>query len=162
MKNQIKQGALIVGAIGLIGAGILSCSTNPDGVSQRPPAAEATSAPKATITYQVVRRWEIPNGGFGELIVVDPNNRNEKDMSVIGNGLKRDMAKERNAFISIYDDMEAVRLRLSPGFASMAEADLAFYYVHYIGEYTKNANTGYHVLEIRLQGMGGPVTTIKY
>src|SRR4051812_36112004 len=71
------------------------------------------SSPSDQITYQIAQEWSIPNGGFGRVIVVDPKYRNEKDMRTLANRLKLDTARDRNAFVFIYDDAVAASRRLA-------------------------------------------------
>lgn len=124
-----------------------------------------STAPSPKVPYHVVHSWKIPNGGYGELVVISPAYRNESDMRALGAELKRVRANERNSFITIYDDAVAAQLRIlhqNSSFDEWAEADLVAEQAHRVGAYTKNANTGFHVFEIFLQGFDGPVMTVNY
>lgn len=125
---------------------------------QATPSAVPTQV--KTISYEVIRSWEIPNGGYGKVIVIPPDNFNEADMTLLGEKLKEDHKRDRNSFIYIYDAKKAAQMRDG---ASIAPGDQDFYDKHYIGEYTKNANSGYHQLTIYFDGiMGTNQKTIKY
>lgn len=126
--------------------------------------ADAQSTVKKTpISYQIVDRWTIPNGGDGKVVVISPDLLNETDMVALGNKLKSDVQNDRNAFISVFDNASAAALRdkvLSQK-ATAAEQDL--YDEHFVGEYDKNANTGYHEFDIYFDGvMGTNQKTIQY
>lgn len=112
------------------------------------------------IPYRMVEEWKIPNGGFGRTIVIDPKYRNEKDMRVLGETLKKDTARDRNSFIFIFDNERASKMRRSP--PPENTKDGRFYDQHFIGDYTRNANTGFHSLGIMLKGVDGPRIEVKY
>lgn len=118
---------------------------------------------KTPIAYQIVDRWTIPNGGEGKVVVISPDLLNETDMVALGNKLKSDVQNDRNAFISVFDNASAAALRdkVLGDKATKAEQDL--YDKHFIGEYDKNANTGYHQFTIYFDGvMGTNQKTIQY
>jgi len=115
------------------------------------------------IPYEIVKRWTIPNGGEGKLIVISPNNLNEADMTTLGENLRNDTKNDRNAFISIFDDKKAVSLRDAVLSEKASTTDQDFYDKHFIGEYDRNINTGYNELNIFFDGvMGTNQKTIKY
>ncbi len=126
------------------------------------PASQST-VKKTPISYQIVDRWTIPNGGEGKVVVISPDLLNETDMVALGNKLKSDVQNDRNAFISVFDNASAAALRdkVLSDKATKAEQDL--YDKHFIGEYDKNANTGYHQFAIYFDGvMGTNQKTIQY
>ena len=43
-----------------------------------------------------------------------------------------------------------------------SKADLAYYDAHMLGSYSRNVNSGYHVLTIMLGGPNGPAIEVKY
>lgn len=126
------------------------------------PASQPT-VKKTPIAYQIVDRWTIPNGGEGKVVVISPDLLNESDMVALGNKLKSDTQGDRNAFISVFDNASAAALRnkvLSQK-ATTAEQDL--YDKHFVGQYDRNANTGYHQFAIHFDGiMGTNGKTIQY
>ncbi|HEV7449189.1 MAG TPA: hypothetical protein VGP13_01490 [Candidatus Paceibacterota bacterium] len=131
--------------------------------------AEQTSQPapaqpeQKQISYQVVDRWTIPNGGEGKVVVISPDLLNETDMVALGNKLKGDVQGDRNAFISIFDDASAAALRDKVLGDKATKAEQDSYDKHFIGEYDKNANTGYHQFTIYFDGvMGTNQKVIKY
>ena len=148
-----------------------SSSSNPT-----PPAQQVTdSTTKASYTdsvptvqqkeipYEIVKRWTIPNGGEGKVILIAPEYLNEADMLALGEKIKSDVQSDRNAFISVFDDRKAanVRDKVLADTATPAETDL--YDKHYIGDYKKNGNTGFHEFSIFFDGvMGTNHKTVTY
>lgn len=125
-----------------------------------------TPTPAKDITYEVIKTWEIPNGGFGKVIVISPENFNLSDMTSLGEKLKNDHKSDRNSFIFIFDDKKAAEMRdkiSTTDLKEISEADHDYYDKHYIGEYTKNGNNDYHQLTIYFDGVTGiDQKTIKY
>ncbi len=128
-------------------------------VSQPAPVAETQ---QKQIPYQIIKRWTIPNGGEGKLIVISPANLNEADMTALGENLRNDTKNDRNAFISIFDDIKAVSLRDAVIADTASAKDQNFYDKHFIGEYDRNINTGYNEFDIYLDGIMGTQKAIKY
>lgn len=137
------------------------------------PTTAATSTPKPTqtptattpqeITYEVVKRWSQPDGGEGKLILISPDYLNEADMTALGEKLKSDTKKDKNAFIWIFTDRRAIEMRDEAFADELKGKDLDFYDKHYVGQYTKNGNTGFHEYTIYFDGVSGTNDkTIKY
>ncbi|MDD2715198.1 MAG: hypothetical protein PHW04_04825 [Candidatus Wallbacteria bacterium] len=118
------------------------------------------AASSKTIDYKTVRSWSIPNGGYGKAIIINNQNRNYDDMKALGEILKRDFANDRNAFIFIFDDTRAAVLQENA--TNLNKDDGDFYDQHSIGMYTKNVNTGYHKMQIFLDGNNGSVSEVNY
>ena len=120
-----------------------------------------TSVPK--IDYQIIQRWQIPNGGEGKVILIPKEYVNDADMTALGEKLKKDTSGDRNAVIEVFSDRQASLLRdkVFNNTATKEETDL--YDKNYVGSYTKNINTGYHKFEIFFDGvMGTNNKTITY
>lgn len=119
--------------------------------------ARPTPVPAAQgdIRYEVVDKWGIPNGGFGQVIAIDPKYRNEEDLRKLAECLKKNTNKDRNAFVFIYDDKLAASLRKAAVDENLEKKELAHHDSHMIGSYMRNANTGYHALTITLKGVTG-------
>lgn len=129
-----------------------------------PPVTESQGSPEPSrlVSYVVAESWEIPNGGFGKVIIVAPANRNDADLRLLGDQLRRETSRDRNAVVEIYDASRAVSLRRDAFAERLSKADQAFYDQHKIGIYTRNANTGHHSLVLMLDGLNGEFTTIEY
>lgn len=125
------------------------------------PASQNGALVQGSVNYRVAQQWQIPNGGFGRVIVIGPAHRNEADMLSLGYQLKQDTRHDRNAFVFIYDDARAASLRTAALDESLNEDSSAHHDSHMIGTYFRNANTGYHALTITLQGLLGPAKEIK-
>ena len=131
-----------------------------------PPATQAVTPNAPTpkkIQYEVVSKWNIPNGGEGADIVISPSNLNQADMTTLGETLKSDFQNDRNAFVTVYTDAKAAAMKDKVLSTDATKSDLDYYDSHHVAEYTKNANTGYHTYDFGLKGFGGANdTTINY
>jgi hypothetical protein len=115
------------------------------------------------IPYEIVERWDIPNGGEGKSIVILQEYVNDSDMTILGETLRRDLRSDKNAFVFIFDDPYAASLRKDILNENMSQKDADFYDTHYVGQYTKNGNTGFHRYSIYLDGvMGTDHKNIEY
>ena len=120
------------------------------------------SAPKI-ISYEVVSKWNIPNGGVGEDIVIPTSYLNQADMTALGQTLKSDLQNDRNAFVTVYTDKKAEAMKSEVLGTDATQSELDFYDSHHVAEYAKNANTGYHNYDFGLSGFGGANdTSINY
>ena len=147
----------------VIGVFVLLAVIGSAGGSKSATTSQPAAVTQKQISYQIVDHWTIPNGGEGKVVVVSPDLLNETDMTALGNKLKTDVQSDRNAFISVFDNASAAALRdkVLADKATTAEQDL--YDKHFIGEYDKNANTGYHQFTIYFDGvMGTNQKVIKY
>lgn len=124
-------------------------------------AIASTSAIADTINYQTVKQWPIPNGGFGRVIVVDPKYRNERDMRALAKQFQLSTAKDRNAFIFVYDDSLAASRRDAAIKDALGRKEVGHHDAHFIGSYIRNINTGYHKFQIMLQGVNGTAIEIN-
>lgn len=128
--------------------------------------AEQASQPQATAktySYEVVKEYEIPNGGHGKVIVTSPDYKNASDMEALGKKLHEDNKNERNAFLFIFTDKKAADLRdkVTSG-ETLNQADQDFYDKHYVADYRKNANSGIKEFTYRLNGLLGESKTVNY
>jgi len=112
------------------------------------------------VTYQIIREWDMPNGGYGRVLFVDPKYRHENDLKKLGDELKELTKDDRNAFVWVYDDLKAAQMQENA--MELNEADGAFYDKHFILTYKRNINTGFHQLVIMVDGLGGNAITIDY
>lgn len=115
------------------------------------------------INYKVLESWSIPNGGEGKKILISKEYLNDADMTTLGNQLKRDASKDRNAIVQVYTDKQAAVLRDKVLAENATQAENALYDEHFVGFYTKNANSGNHQFNIFFDGAGGTnQKTISY
>lgn len=124
--------------------------------------SEATTQPPSEptrdeVTYEIYEEWEIPNGGYGRVILVNPKFRNETDLRILGDKLIQLSKPDRNAFMWVYDDVRAAQLRKNIDFT---EDEEAIYDPHFLLVYMRNINTGYHQLDIMVDGLDGDRITI--
>ena len=111
--------------------------------------------------YKVVEQWTITNGGFGRTIVVAPN-PTEENLRALGDRLRQDTKNDRNAIVFVYDDDRAAANRLAAILEKLASVDLRHHDRHRVAMYLRNANTGFHELDITPGGIDGPSANAKY
>jgi hypothetical protein len=149
MRNLLSISGLLI---------FLICScASPENQSQK---EDSEGLKTEKINYKIHKQWEIPNGGFGRVIVIDSSKRNEIDLKQLGETLKYDTRLDRNAFVFVYDDVKAAELR--DNLSNLNKKDESFHGKHFIATYTKNINSGYHKLEIMIDGIDGEWKTISY
>lgn len=144
----IPYGILLV----LIIALVVACTEKEDGSNRasnsstrsRYPSPTATAQP--VISYDIVRRWEMPcrgKGGIGMEMLVSPNATREQVMQLAGK-LRAEFSNKGCIQIAIYDSREAWMDRLD---ALKPEAKLRLseeeYFRHYLVDISRNANTGH-------------------
>jgi len=112
------------------------------------------------IKYSIYHQWAIPNEGYGKLIVIDKKFRNREDLIALINKIKSDTKSDRSAFIWVYDDEKAAAM--FKNIYSLSETDLKYHDNHFLADYTKNINTGYHQVSIMPEGSNGKIETIKF
>ena len=114
------------------------------------------------ITYEIIERWAIPNGGEGKTIVISRDLLNPADMTRLGEMLLDDTRRDRNAFIFIFTDASAALVWSASLDRTPAEQELMN--KHFIGSYTRNINTGFHKLEVSFTGFltGDDFFTVEY
>lgn len=149
--------------------GIAACAIPPKDM----PAATAPRSPEKTtpagalsgstpapglrpVPYDIVRRWQIPNGREGRVVVINPAGLNEAAVDALGEQLRADTRNERNAFIYVYSSREGAALRdkarRTPGEDSLHDRA-------HLGSYARNANTGFHQIDICPGGRVSGVTS---
>ncbi len=131
----------------------------PQSPASAPPAPPAPTA-RPQSRYSIVRRWPIPNGGEGKVIVIPPSAGTESGMTALADQLRADTASDRNAFVYIFDDQRAAQMR--DRIESLTPAEEEFYDRHYMGNYFRNGNNGVHEMEMHPTGMNGPSKTITF
>lgn len=150
--------------IGLI-SNMSRSNTTKGGTSQTSQPSPTPQIQIKDISYEVVKTWEIPNGGYGKVIVISPDNFNEEDVAALGEKLKKDTKNDRNAFVYIFTDRKAAEMRdrLFDPADKLSSKEEEFYDAHYVGDYVRNINSGYHQLTIYFDGvMGTNNKTFKY
>lgn len=124
-------------------------------------ASQTITSPK--IDYQIIQRWQIPNGGEGKVILIAKEYVNDADMTALGEKLKKDTSGDRNAVIEVFSDRQASLLRDKVFNNTATKEETGLYDKNYVGSYTRNINTGYHKFEIFFDGvMGTNNKTITY
>lgn len=136
--------------------------TNPDffGSPDWPVRLATELAPKPQVRYDIAKRWSIPNGGEGKVIVIPPALANEAGMTALADKLREDTRSDRNAFIFIFDDPQAAEMR--DRLNSLSPSEREFYQRHFMGTYIRNINTGFHEMEMHPTGMNGPSKQLKF
>lgn len=165
-KARIIFGILIVVFFIMFGASSDTSKTS----TTTPKSEEKQTAQTSTLTptpkqidYVIYKRWDIPNGGEGKAVIIPLEYLNEADMPLVGEKLRYDTKNDRNAFIYVFTDKKAAEMRDKVLTDELSEKDRNFYDAHYVGQYTKNGNSGFHEFVIYYDGvMGSSSKTIKY
>lgn len=163
---------LIVGTIGnLIGGKDVSKAPTPtqtlsaipsQTISQQKVQPSPTPV-KKTISYEVLQQWNINNGGKGKVVLIPADYLNEVDMTTLGQKLKEDTKNDKNAFIMVFNEKKAAVLRDKIIDSTATKDEEKFYDQHYVGQYTKNGNSGFHAFAIYFDGVSGSnIKTINY
>ena len=175
MKKIIKWGLiifvvlpfallLIAGTIATL-MGVKTTPTDQAIISTPAPTVVPTvQVPQAkTVKYEVLQQWDINNGGRGKTILIPADYLNEDDMVALGKKLNEDTKNDKNAFIMVFTDKKAAELRDKLIDDSMTKDEEKFYHTHYVGQFTKNGNSGLHAFVIYFDGVSGTNSkTIKY
>lgn len=165
-KKPLNRGCLIIVAISI---GFLLVAYIVDNISNKLSRQSTVSKfdessdikkPDKSIPYEIVREWQVPNGGYGKIIVISPQYRNGQDLRLLGLNLRYDTRYDRNAFIDVFDNKKAADL--SKTLANLSEKEGALFDKHKIGQYTRNINTGYHRFQIWVNGINSEEITIDY
>lgn len=131
-------------------------------VTETPTPTEDNSISNA-VAYEELQKWTINNGGYGKTILISESYLNEETMTRLGLQLKYDTRDDKNAFIMVFTDRKAALLRNEIGTGSLSKTDEDFYDKHYVGQYTKNGNSGFHAFAIYFDGVSGNNNkTIEY
>jgi len=104
------------------------------------------------VSYEVIKQWDIPNGGLGKTILIDPSLVNENDMAKLGKTLNSDFLSEKNAFVFIYSDRQAAIDRDTVDPENMSEDYINQNLNHFVGSYTKNSSSNINELTAYLEG----------
>lgn len=171
MKKLLKWGLIIfvvipiaflvvVGGIGYLTTG----GKTPESTPTATPVANKEETPQdKAIKYEVLQKWDINNGGQGKIVLIPADYVNEADMIALGNKLNEDTKNDKNAFIMVFTDKKAAELRDKVIDDTMTKDEEKFYDTHYVGQYTKNGNSGLHAFAIYFDGVSGTSSkTISY
>ena len=129
---------------------------------QRAAQIDAMPAPPRVVEYAVAEQWSIPNGGQGKAIVIPSSAANEQSLRALGEQLKFDTRRDRNAFVFVYSDARAAAMRNNALKDLLSKADSRFFDAHFVAMYNHNGNTGFHRLSMMPKGMDGPVIEVNY
>ncbi|MEI6835405.1 MAG: hypothetical protein WCK59_01105 [Candidatus Falkowbacteria bacterium] len=122
-----------------------------------------TPVDTSNIKYEIIKTWDIANGGTGREILIPVSYVNDKDMVALGEKLKSDFVDERNNFIWVFTDKKLSALRSKMMKADLSKSDQDFYDKHYVGQYNKNINSGMNRFVIYFDGVNGSnQKTINY
>lgn len=109
------------------------------------------------IAYQVVDLWTLPHG-TAQVLVIDSIHRNEADLRRLGREL-HDTVPGLEAFVQVYDNLEAARLRQVP---RMSTEQRAFHLAHLVGAYHRNPRIGQKEWDLWVNGSNDSVEVVRY
>ncbi|MGE0608115.1 MAG: thermonuclease family protein [Pirellulales bacterium] len=130
-------------------------SESPAKKESDPPATKPPS-----VHYDIVRRWTIPNGGEGKVVLVSPSVATTTGLAELAHVLREETRADRNAVIMIFDHQRAAAMYSRAVELDGEEAE--FYDRHFVGSYIQNATTGYHEMQVHASGLSGPSSAIKF
>ena len=132
-----------------------------ESTEKKPSAAESVSPVKkaGTSSYEVHRKWIIPNGGWGKTIVIPKSCAKGSRLEDLGKVLDRNARHDRNAFVFVYISHEAAEM--FDRIAELSESELLQYDSEFVGSYFKNGNTGLREMRIHPKGINGPFKKVK-
>jgi hypothetical protein len=108
---------------------------------------------KGESSFTVVREWEIPNGGRGQVLLVDHRAAEDvAELLAIGSKIIAEHRGGRNAYVEVFDDAAAAATDELAVMDARAQ-EWAFYARHKVLSYNKNGNTGHHELVLMPQGL---------
>ena len=142
---------VVIFCIGILAAIVLNSLNDARKKVSDSQKTETNQPATPKIPYTVIQTWTIPNGGKGERIVIDPKYVDFDDMTALGEMLKEDLQNDRNDFISVFTDKKSALLQANV--ANLNNTDGAYLGKHFVGDYTKNANTGLNQFLIYLNGV---------
>jgi hypothetical protein len=156
---QERTGPSLLAVIVFVGipAALIAWCASPSGTrsGESPP-------PPRLVDYKIVEQWEIPNGGFVKLVVIEPSAANESSLRALGDELKYDTRDDRNAFIFVFSDARAVAMRPEAIRDALSKKDARFYDRHFVASYSRNINTGFHQFSIMPKGLDGPQIDVTF
>lgn len=160
MKKLLKWGLIIFAVIVVIDIVYIAVTGNKlpenSGQSIVTPIVEQSPVPTTKpIAYEVLQRWEINNGGRGMAVLIPKEFVNETDMTALGQKLKEDLKKDKNNFVMVFTDKVAAKLRDKVASGTLTKAEEEIYDNNYVGQYTKNGNSGLHTFVIYFDGVTG-------
>lgn len=127
---------------------------------EQAPLETGNTTPMAAIepiTYQVVDLWTLPHG-LGQVLVIDSIHRNGADLRRLGREL-HDTVPGLEAFVQVYDNLEAARLRQVP---RMSPKQRTFHYAHLVGAYHRNPRIGQKEWDLWVNASNDSVEVVRY
>jgi hypothetical protein len=99
---------------------------------QSPSSASGIGSP---VAYTTLKRWTLPNGGEGKVIVISPAASNIPNLTRLRIQLKSDTRNDRYASIYIFNDEQAAQAQMKDRLPSLTDTESQFYGQHFIGTY---------------------------
>jgi hypothetical protein len=155
---QERTGPSFLAVIVFVGipAALIAWCASPSGTGGESPP------PPRLVDYKIVEQWEITNGGFGKVVVIEPSAANEISLRALGEEFKYDTRDDRNAFIFVFSDVRAAAMRRDAIRDALSKKDARFYDTHDVAAYSRNINTGFHQLMMTPKGLDGPQIEVTY
>jgi hypothetical protein len=132
------------------GGGILCCFVLLGGVSSSTEPSEPNG-----VSYQTVENWD-KDRLAGRAIVVSKEIDTESELVALGRQLDKETRGKSHAYVFVFTDEAAARLRSKAGSGKMTSAERNIYHANWIGMYSKNETTGHHEIFIHFKGPNDP------
>ncbi len=108
---------------------------------------------KQDALYTQTESWNIP-GGQGRCIVIKPEKVTEQDMYALGELLKQESTIYTNAFVYVYDNVDAAKLRKKVMEDKPSPEDALKHDAHFMGMFSKVGEQK-NVFDVFLSGSRG-------
>ena len=133
--------------------------------SASPATAVTASTPappvlRDTVPYRVARFWEIPNGGYGRVVVISHRLVKDSALRVLAAQLVAYTRNDRNAMIDVFDNENAAAM--SAHIPEGNDERGRFYDRHFVAQYVKNANSGVNEWTLMVKGLNGPAVHVTF
>lgn len=163
IRHKFTTAFLLIMTIGIISAALNPKTSNQTSQIQKQPQKLPQTQRKLSFTYQIIKSWEIPNGGQGKVVVIDPKWFKDRQMKLVSDKIHADTKNERNAFVFVFTDVKAANMRDAASGGQLNQADQDYYDDHYAGQYTKNINSGLDEFAVYYDGLlNGSSETFEY
>jgi hypothetical protein len=110
--------------------------------SVSPTSANTEKKAELTASYEIIEKWQLPNGGEGKRISIPETLRDEKGLFLVCDKISQDVKNDKNAFVFGHTDAKSAGIQKNLGKASKIEQ--AYLNKNFILDFKKNGNNGFN------------------
>ncbi len=115
--------------------------------------------PTAIISYDIVERWQIPNGGEGKRITIPANLQKEEGLLSVCDKIEQDVKNDKNAFVFGHKDPKSADIQKRLGKTTAQEEK--YLGKNFILDFKKNGNSGFHQCIVYPNGIDEGTQKVK-